>query len=222
MRKVLAISLAANVFFIVERLVVEADAGADGAGGGVPCAGNGDVNCDGLINLSDPVYMLNWLFSSGTAPCRCTGTAAVCGNTTVEDGEECDDGNTAPGDGCDASCNLEASCGNGTIDAEEQCDDGNTVPGDGCSADCLLESVVCGDGVTQGTEECDDGNTAPGDGCSEICRVESTSCGNDAIELGEECDGVDLNGRDCTSFGFSGGTLKCDGNCTYDLSECTP
>jgi cysteine-rich repeat protein len=31
----------------------------------------------------------------------------VCGNGVVESGEQCDDGNTTPGDGCDASCMLE-------------------------------------------------------------------------------------------------------------------
>ena len=32
---------------------------------------------------------------------------AICGNTIVEPGETCDDGNTTPGDGCDASCQIE-------------------------------------------------------------------------------------------------------------------
>jgi cysteine-rich repeat protein len=32
---------------------------------------------------------------------------AVCGNGTLEDGEQCDDGNTLPGDGCDATCQTE-------------------------------------------------------------------------------------------------------------------
>ena len=31
----------------------------------------------------------------------------VCGNDVMESGEECDDGNTTPGDGCDAVCALE-------------------------------------------------------------------------------------------------------------------
>jgi len=31
----------------------------------------------------------------------------VCGNGVVEDGEECDDGNVAPGDGCSATCEIE-------------------------------------------------------------------------------------------------------------------
>jgi cysteine-rich repeat protein len=32
---------------------------------------------------------------------------AVCGNGVIEPGEQCDDGNTAPGDGCSATCQLE-------------------------------------------------------------------------------------------------------------------
>ncbi|MBD3157132.1 hypothetical protein GF369_04875 [Candidatus Peregrinibacteria bacterium] len=32
---------------------------------------------------------------------------AVCGNGTVEEGEECDDGNTEDGDGCDSNCKIE-------------------------------------------------------------------------------------------------------------------
>jgi len=33
----------------------------------------------------------------------------VCGNALVDPGEECDDGNTVGGDGCDANCNAESS-----------------------------------------------------------------------------------------------------------------
>jgi cysteine-rich repeat protein len=34
----------------------------------------------------------------------------VCGNGAVESGEHCDDGNTTPGDGCDATCANEPGC----------------------------------------------------------------------------------------------------------------
>jgi cysteine-rich repeat protein len=33
-----------------------------------------------------------------------------CGNSQTEAGEDCDDGNKTPGDGCDALCQSEASC----------------------------------------------------------------------------------------------------------------
>jgi cysteine-rich repeat protein len=67
----------------------------------------------------------------------------VCGNGVVETGEDCDDGGTAPGDGCDAVCACEAGvCGDGDVNCGEQCDDGGTVPGDGCDAACQREAVA--------------------------------------------------------------------------------
>jgi cysteine-rich repeat protein len=68
--------------------------------------------------------------------------------------EECDDGNDAPGDGCDAHCFVEA-CGNYVVQTGETCDDGNREDGDGCDSDCKRE-FVCGDGMVKAPfEECD-------------------------------------------------------------------
>lgn len=42
--------------------------------------------------------------------CTLTGVSdafAVCGDGTVETSDECDDGNTAPGDGCSRTCRIE-------------------------------------------------------------------------------------------------------------------
>lgn len=97
--------------------------------------------------------------------------------------EECDDGNTTSGDGCDILCRREV-CGNGRVDVGEECDDGNTASGDGCSQFCLGEG--CGNGRRDGFEECDDGNTTSGDGCSATCKEER--CGNRRIDFGEQCD----------------------------------
>lgn len=47
--------------------------------------------------------------AGGGAPCDPDESCGVCGNNVLEMGEECDDGNTAPGDGCDAACNIEPS-----------------------------------------------------------------------------------------------------------------
>jgi len=70
--------------------------------------------------------------------------------------EACDDGNTAPGDGCDPVCSVEPGwycnnwgspchrtvCGDGFIDyPSEDCDDGNQQAGDGCSPACTWENV---------------------------------------------------------------------------------
>jgi cysteine-rich repeat protein len=64
-------------------------------------------------------------------------TLATCGNNVVEPGEECDDGNTTPCDGCSPTCQMER-CGNGAIECHEECDDGasNGAPGDPCDATC--------------------------------------------------------------------------------------
>lgn len=84
--------------------------------------------------------------------------AAGCGDryADAEAGEQCDDGNTRDGDGCDATCEVEAGwscyygpcvrpCGNGVPEFAEACDDGNIQDGDGCSADCEVEGgYICG------------------------------------------------------------------------------
>jgi hypothetical protein len=45
-------------------------------------------------------------------------------------------------------------------------------------------------------------------------------CGNGVVESGEECDGSNLNGQSCSGLGFSGGTLSCNSNCTFNTSQC--
>jgi cysteine-rich repeat protein len=107
-----------------------------------------------------------------------------CGDGHLDTGEQCDDGNTVNGDGCDATCQTEAPpppppcCGDGHVDTGEQCDDGNTVNGDGCDSTCQTEApppppeACCGDGHVDGAEQCDDGNTVSGDGCDSNCQLE--------------------------------------------------
>jgi cysteine-rich repeat protein len=43
---------------------------------------------------------------------------ARCGDGVLSPGETCDDGNTEPGDGCSATCQIE-ECGNGVRDPGE-------------------------------------------------------------------------------------------------------
>ncbi len=145
---------------------------------------------------------------------------AVCGNGSVENGEECDDGNKTDGDGCSKDCKIEktetAVCGNGKIETGEECDDGNKTDGDGCSKDCKIEkteTAVCGNGKIETGEECDDGNKTDGDGCSKDCKIEKkdeesgayvadvkpnpgpeTKCNDGKHEAGEVCDPI-YNGQ---------------------------
>jgi cysteine-rich repeat protein len=76
---------------------------------------------------------------------------ASCGDGIEELDEECDDGNTASGDGCSALC-LDEFCGDGIVTTPELCDDGNTVAGDTCTATCDLEAPgrACQDAIAKG------------------------------------------------------------------------
>ena len=80
-------------------------------------------------------------YNSGSGKDYC-GVVSVCGDGTVDAGEQCDDGNTANGDGCDSNC-INEVCGNGVLQFGEECDDGNNEDGDGCSAICQNEIIIC-------------------------------------------------------------------------------
>ncbi len=123
-----------------------------------------------------------------------------CGDSILDPGESCDDGNNRSGDGCSATCRFEARCGDGHVDPGEVCDDGNNRSGDGCRSDCLsnetcgnhivdaevgevcdgtptcapnCHSIVgCGNGHLETGEQCDDGNATRWDGCGPDCRLE--------------------------------------------------
>jgi cysteine-rich repeat protein len=96
-----------------------------------------------------------------------TTTIVFCGNGQLEAGEECDDANVDPTDGCTNTCTI---CGNDVITAPEACDDGNLDPEDGCAANCQPEG--CGNGLIETGETCDDGNTDDGDACPSTCVIE--------------------------------------------------
>jgi cysteine-rich repeat protein len=83
-----------------------------------------------------------------------TACANACGDGKVTGTEQCDDGNTASGDGCSNACQKESGW-NCTGTSPTTC------------------TPICGDGVRVGAEGCDDGNTLSGDGCSPLCASES-------------------------------------------------
>ena len=172
-------------------------------------------------------------------------TGKLCGNSTIDNsqGENCDDGNTVSGDGCNSICQTEANwncptpgqkcenlakCGNGILTSDEVCDDGNTVSGDGCSADCKTVepgwqcrvpgkpcNPSCGDGVVTAGEICDDGNTVSGDGCSATCK----------LEIGYKCTGGSGQKSVCSATvcgdGKTEGAEGCDDGNTVPFDGCS-
>jgi cysteine-rich repeat protein len=196
----------------------DARLGSDGLGDGLARA---EVGTDGPVLTAD-------------------GPKSLCGNGIVDiaQGEQCDDGNTNPGDGCSETCKLDTwppgpwwpvvICGDGKLGGSEQCDDGNVSSGDGCSASCQVEvgwrcprvavrcGPICGDNLIKGDETCDDGNLQDGDGCSAYCRIESGDGGvdGDAGNVPRCGDGV-LNGPEECDLG-DGSNRSQYGGCTAD------
>jgi fibro-slime domain-containing protein len=150
---------------------------------------------------------------SGGGPDMSDGGGSPCGNSVIDPGETCDDGNATPGDGCSDSCQVELGwqcpvvgmpctrqvyCGDGYVEAPETCDDGNSTPGDGCSGTCQLEpNFVCA--VP---------SPAPNPPHQECTTT--IICGDGIVEAGEACDDGDTTGMngcsaDCTAVepGFS-------------------
>ena len=178
--------------------------------------------------------------SSGSGGGEGGSSAPSCGNSAVEGGEQCDDGNTKSGDGCSATCQTEAgyqcatpgadciaaACGDGIVAGDEDCDDGNAKDSDGCSALCTFEpgfkcptpgamcvATVCGDGVKEGSEQCDDHNTHPYDGCSSTCEIEPKCTGGACTAV---CgDGVKFPGEDCDDGNLRDGD-GCDSHCKLE------
>lgn len=151
-------------------------------------------------------------------PCR--GDCSVCGDGIVQggDGEQCDDGNTINGDGCNNDCTAPA-CGNGVIESlqSETCDPPGSLQGNGNS--CRSDCTYCGDGVLQGghSETCDPPGTPSGVN-SNPCRLDCTFCG-DAIRNGNEtCDDANtVSGCDPQRPKIQ--LDPCQNNCTAPICE---
>lgn len=131
-----------------------------------------------------------------------------CGDSILQDQEECDDGNNVNGDGCGKNCEVETGgcpendydC-DGIIDEEDNCvfvwnpnqlDTDHDGRGDVCD---FIPYGYCGDWVCNGAENC---ATCPHD--CDPCG-DGPVCGNRILENGEECDdGNNINGDGCSQM----------------------
>jgi hypothetical protein len=68
-RMALVSMLLVNLVVLLGVLTLRAFPGSGRGGGEVRAAKNGDVNCDGRLNLADPVYLLQYLFNDGADTC---------------------------------------------------------------------------------------------------------------------------------------------------------
>ena len=187
--------------------------------------------------------------SEGRQLSKCV--ARACGDGFAVGTEECDDGNTVDGDGCNKYCKREADyhcpdgggecikdkCGDGLVTGDETCDEGSENKTAGCDNcqiqfgwECIEEgkpctqTAVCGDGVLQGSEECDDNNTASNDGCSDKCIIEKDyACeGMPSVCTSGICgDGIIQKGEECDDHGVTAGD-GCSPVCKKEpIFDCT-
>lgn len=92
------------------------EGGTGGTGGGVECGNNdreADEVCDGTDLAGETCASLG--LGTGDLGCLgdCTeydtsGCESLCGNGDLDVGEQCDDGNTTDGDGCEGNCTISA------------------------------------------------------------------------------------------------------------------
>ncbi|MCG2718345.1 MAG: hypothetical protein L6408_05870, partial [Nanoarchaeota archaeon] len=208
-----------------------------------------DNDCDGIVDYGDwdcpDCNMSQTLCVDGQCRNRCEEYGGTMGcitqNDICEEGEGC---------GCEDCYDERDSC-NSYLECDSfynicLCPSGTKVCPDGS---CRMECNVCGNDIIESGEECD-GASLPGglDDCSEIdacianpltclddCFIDSTFCegcedpegicGNNLIGAGETCDGINFDGKDCTTFGFTEGSLACFApftahECHFDTSGC--
>jgi cysteine-rich repeat protein len=214
----------------------------DGKAGDVPIK-PGDGAADGAL-LFDCTGKPDGTDCSGGAKSliclKGSCVASSCGDSYVDAsaGEDCDDGNADPDDGCSsckfgckaaADCDDKNSC-NGTEDCDttaHKCKAGTpAADGTACGTGGVCNGGVCstagcGNGTKEGTEECDDGNKVDGDGCDNTCKF---SCKADSdCDDKNKCTGTETCKKETGKQYCQPGTkLDCNDNksCTSDL--CMP
>jgi cysteine-rich repeat protein len=123
---------------------------------------NADDGCSAICTTE-----AGFTCTGNPSTCAEEGATSVCGDETVNEGEQCDDSNTISGDGCsgtetsapNGACQNEF-CGDGFVDTDgfggdlttiEQCDDGGVCQGgsnDGNPCTKFLDDSACGESGT--------------------------------------------------------------------------
>ena len=179
------------------------------------CEGEANIGLNSILQLDEPT--------------------PTCGDGVIDENEQCDDGNTADGDGCSSTCEQEDPCANTVCEPGWTCDNGNCMPpqdGTACddgdpttvndaynSGQCQGQPKDCGDKVVNsqtGECECPQGQTD--------CSGECVDCESDANNCGT-CGNVCTNGNICNNGQCEcpQGQINCSGECvdiTSDENNC--
>jgi cysteine-rich repeat protein len=119
------------------------------------------------------------------------GPCGTCGDGIVDPSETCDDGGTASGDGCSATCGVEAcfACSGEPSTCTTQPDDTPCTDGTACTQADSCQGGVCVGGVPVVCVPLDDCHDAG------VCNPLDGLCSNPARADGSACD----DGDDCTT-----------------------
>ncbi|MBI5537320.1 MAG: hypothetical protein HY898_31650 [Deltaproteobacteria bacterium] len=209
-------------------------AGKDGGSGGQDAgkgggSGTGGAGKGGAAGTGGGGGTAGGDAAAGSGGDADTDASPLCGNSTVDAGEECDDGNDIDTDACLSTCKS-AFCGDTKVwTGHEECDDGNTVDTDDCLNDC--KQAACGDGkIWTGHEQCDDGANNS-DTLANACRTncEPAHCGDGVQDTGEACDDGNTIDNDacknnCSLPTCGDGTMQtgeaCDDGNTSNTDDC--
>jgi cysteine-rich repeat protein len=159
-----------------------------------------------------------------------------CGDGNTDNDEECDDGNQQSGDGCSASCTIEApttetDCANAVDDDGDgnvDCDDADCNADPACAGMVELDCTNGLDDDGDGDIDCADSNCATDPACVPATETDCTNGVDDDGDGNTDCNDADCNGdpgcagmveTDCTNGlddDGDGATDCADTNCATD------
>ncbi len=171
----------------------------------------------------------------------CIGSTCGDGIIDTASGEECEDGNTVAGDGCEPlncthTCDVDEDCVNpedpcgelGTCSEDHTCLPGGLPPdgtvscevegGDGLEGVCRKGECAppgCGDGDLDFGEECDDDTPGCAGHCQFVCETDP-ECDDGNVCTGTES--CDVSTHTCSTTG----ALDCDDEDPCSADSCDP
>jgi cysteine-rich repeat protein len=135
----------------------------------------------------------------------------VCGNSTIEPGETCDDGDATGGDGCSGDCQNEGCIAQTPgYPSVGLCDDGDPCTADACnnSTSSCTHVSSCDDGIACTVDSCA-GTTCTHVPTDSLC-TDPGACGNTFCSAVTGCVLVPVAGS-CNDGQFCNGVDSCSG-----------
>lgn len=166
--------------------------GMGGSGGSGSSSAAGMTTSSSSASTGDTTTGATTTTTSSTS----TGMGGICGDGTVDPGEDCDDSNMMSGDGCSSTCKVECA-----PDAFIECQGTDAIycnaTGDGTTPfDCGAGGCISGMGLT---------------GCGQ-CTMDTCTSGMPSTFV--TCDpahGAIVASGDCATLAAGGATSECNG-----------